>query len=129
MAVLAPPEERVAADERHSASEVTQAIVDHLDRGVARVLIGEGLEEWEFPVRLLPENVTDGTVLLLEANGGTYTVVGVGMNRPSVEDRLCRGLNRRRPIVFPLPQRDTTDEEPAEPRAPRVSQLARQLGH
>ena len=128
MALVAPPEERIAAEEQQGPRDVTQAVVDHLDRGVARVLIGDGLEEWEFPVRLLPENVTDGTVLLLEAHGGTYTVVGLGANRPSVEDRLCRGLNRRRPIVFPLPQRNTDDEEPAESRTPRASRLARQLG-
>ena len=69
MAVGAPPQEQAGIEDQ-AAHDVTQAIVDHLDRGVARVLIGDGLEEWEFPVRLLPENVTDGTVLLLEARGG-----------------------------------------------------------
>ncbi len=112
MAVAAPPGEQ-DADDPHRARDVTQAIVDHLDRGVARVLVGDGLEEWEFPVRLLPENVTDGTVLLLEASGGTYKVLGIGVNRLSVEDRLCRGLNRRRPIAFPLPQRNAVGEEVA----------------
>ena len=128
MAVLAPPEEQTAVTGEQAARDVTQAIVDHLDRGVARVLIGDGLEEWEFPVRLLPENVTDGTVLLLEARGGTYNVLGIGVNQPTVEDRLCRGLNRRRPIAFPLPQRDACDEAPAEERAPRASRLLRDLG-
>lgn len=128
MAVLAPTEEQ-AQVEQQSARDVTQAIVDGLDRGVAKVLIGDGLEEWEFPVGLLPENVTDGTVLLLQASGGSYRVLGVGQNRPSVEDRLCRGLNRRRPIVFPLPQREVADgDQPARQRTPRVSRLIRDLG-
>ncbi len=127
MAVAAPPGEQ-DADDPHRARDVTQAIVDHLDGGVARVLVGDGLEEWEFPVRLLPETVTDGTVLLLEASGGTYKVLGIGVNRLSVEDRLCRELNRRRPIVLPLPQRSATEEEPIRPRQPRVSRLLRRLG-
>ena len=58
------------------------------------------------------------------------TVIGVAHSVPSLESRLTRDLNRRRPIVTPLPQRDHHEPEAEELSiTKRVSRYARDLGH
>ena len=107
---------------------MTQAVIEHIEDGVATVLVGDELAEWDFPVNLLPGEAAVGSVLLLEANGRDYEVIGLGARRPSVEDRLDRRLSRRRPIVLPLPQRHSRHPAPEISADNRPSRLFRSLG-
>ncbi|MDZ7733603.1 MAG: hypothetical protein U5R31_11385 [Acidimicrobiia bacterium] len=89
-------------------------------------------EEWDFPAHLLPAEARADTVLRLEWDGSTYRVLDIDPSMKPLEERLDRGLNRKRPIVFPLPQRDTrSDDEAPDLEVDidrRVSRLHRRLG-
>lgn len=110
-----------------SFSARVPAVVDRIVDGLAVVLVGAEGDEWDFPLDLLPADVGPGTELELEGHGRDLRVTGVGSSHSSVEARLDRGLNRKRPIVVPLPHRSpaaTPDVQPHE----RPSRLARGLG-
>jgi len=77
--------------------EMTRAVVIKIDLGVATVLVGENQEEWDFPTQLLPSDTTEDSILLLTGEGYGLQVVGLAPERvDSVQNRLNRGLNRRR---------------------------------
>ncbi len=83
------PEDRVVG--------IVQAVVDE----VATVLVGADEVEFDFPLAMLPEGAREGTMLYLVLRDGRLEVIGeriAGKAEPgqSVEDRLGRGLNRRR---------------------------------
>jgi hypothetical protein len=114
--------------------EYQQGLVDRIEDGVAVVLVGADLEEWDFPAHLLPGDAKEGTVLRLRLLDGSYEVVGIDPSVKPLEERLDRRLNRKRPIVFPLPHREhpepELDDTPVDidPHE-RVSRLARGLHH
>jgi hypothetical protein len=120
------PEERVFEEHR-------QGLVDRISDGVATVLVGADLEEWEFPTRLLPADAREGMVLRLRSVDGSYEVVDIDPSIKPLEERLGRGLSRKRRIVFPLPHREhlepVPDEELVEVSPERASRLARHLHH
>lgn len=113
--------------------EYCQGLVEHIIDGVATVLIGSELEEWEFPAHLLPPETREGSVLRLQSSDGTYEVIGLDPSVKPLEERLDRRLNRKRPIVFPLPHREhlepIPDDELVEVSPQRASRLARGLNH
>ena len=111
------------------AEEVTQAIVESIDDGVAIVLVGDGMEEWDFPAHLLPDGAVEGSVLLLAGTGRDVRIVGLGAGRDSVEGRLDRGLSKKRPISLPLPHRPEQIEEPEPEPIDRPSRMIRGLNH
>ncbi len=77
--------------------EMTRAVVIKIDLGVATVLVGENQEEWDFPMQLLPSDTTEDSILLLTGEGYGLQVVGLAHERvDSVQNRLNRGVNRRR---------------------------------
>jgi hypothetical protein len=97
---------------------------------VATVLIGEDFDEWTFPTHVLPAGVHEESFVLIEGTGRDLTVIGVAHSVPSLESRLTRDLNRRRPIVTPLPHRDHQEADAeAVTITKRVSRYARDLGH
>jgi hypothetical protein len=55
--------------------ERTTGIVVEIERGIASVLVGPEREPWDFPVEMLPEDVTVDTVLVLERSGRTLRFV------------------------------------------------------
>lgn len=113
--------------------EYQQGLVDSISDGVATVLVGADLEEWGFPSHLLPADAREGTVLRLHSVDGSYEVVDIDASIKPLEERLGRGLNRKRPIVFPLPHREhlerVPDEELVEVSPERASRLSRGLNH
>jgi hypothetical protein len=52
-------------------------IIDTIDGDVAVVLIGHEQEAWHFPVAVLPEQATEGSVLLLRRRARTFDVIAV----------------------------------------------------
>jgi hypothetical protein len=111
-----------------------QGLVDRIEDGVAIVLVGAALDEWDFPAHLLPDEAKEGTVLRLREVDGSYEVVDIDPSVKPLEERLDRGLNRKRPIVFPLPHREHTDPIDESDVIEidgheRVSRLARGLHH
>jgi hypothetical protein len=96
-----------------SDGEFHQGVIDSIDDGVATVLVGESLVEWDFPAHLLPPEARENTVLRLRVADGSYEVIDIDPSMKPLEERIGRGLNRKRPIVFPLPHRDHV-EPPAE---------------
>lgn len=77
--------------------EVTRAVVFRIDHGVATLLVGESQEEWDFPLQLLPDGTTEDSIVLLTGEGYGLEVVGLAHERvDSVQNRLNRGVNRRR---------------------------------
>ena len=109
-----------------------QGLVDRIEDGVAIVLVGLELEEWDFPAHLLPGEAKEGTVLRLRSVDGSFEVIDIDASVKPFEERLGRGLNRKRPIVFPLPHREHAEPVPEEilvDTHERVSRLARGLNH
>ena len=110
------------------ANAVVEAVVERIHDGLATVLIGPEAEEWDFPSHLLPDEAVEGSLLILEASGRNFRVIGIGTNHDDVEERLSRSLNRRKRIVFPLPHREIPvpvgDASPTD----RPSRLTRGLG-
>src|SRR4051794_27983363 len=81
-----------------AADEVT-GVVAGIDDDLARVLIGPAEEEWFFPVATLPAGTVEGNALSFESTDGRYVATGfVGSRQTenSIEERLSRGINRRR---------------------------------
>lgn len=127
MAVLTTHlEERV--EDPMADGPLTQAVVERIFGGLATVLVGPDQEEWTFPAHLLPPEATAGCTLILEGSGRNFHVIGIGAGRDGVEERLARALNRRRPIVFPLPRREIPVLVPDPDPAARPSQRLRDLG-
>ena len=106
---------------------LTQATVERIIEGLATVLVGPDREEWVFPAHLLPPEATAGSTLILEGSGRNFHVIGIGAGRDGVEERLARTLNRRRPIVFPLPRREIPVLVPEFEPHDRPSRLIRDL--
>jgi hypothetical protein len=82
-----------------TGSEPVSGVVDSIDDDLARVLIGPGEEEWFFPIATLPDGVVEGNVLELHEADGRYVAdgfVGTRQTENSIEERLSRGINRRR---------------------------------
>jgi hypothetical protein len=119
--------------EERAFEEYRQGLVDGIDDGVATVLVGVDLEEWEFPAHLLPADAREGTVLRLHVIDDSYEAIDIDPSVKPLEERLGRGLNRKRPIVFPLPHREHLEPVPADEIAEvspeRASRLARGLNH
>jgi hypothetical protein len=117
---------------QQESDDVHQGLVDRIEDGVATVLVGADLDEWDFPAHLLPDEAKEGTVLRLRYVEGTYEVLDIDPSIKPLEERLDRRLNRKRPIVFPLPQREHVDPGPDVIEIDsheRVSRLARDLNH
>jgi hypothetical protein len=108
---------------------LTQAVVERIRDGLATVLVGSDLEEWDFPSHLLPPEAVEGSVLILEGSGRNFHIIGIGAGPDGVEERLSRRLNRRRRIVFPLPHREIPIPVGETNSADRPSRMARDLGH
>lgn len=114
-------------DDRRDDRELVHGYVEAIEGGVATVLLGEDLEEWCFPSTLLPADAHPECVLLIEARGRQFTVVGIDHSAPTVESRLGRDLLRRRPIVLPLPHRPHHRATTELAIDQRISRLARDL--
>jgi hypothetical protein len=87
------------------AEHVKQArpvgIIDTIDGDVAVVLIGHEQEAWHFPVAVLPEQATEGSVLLLRRRARTFDVIAVdpagelSKHRP-FDERVRRARRKER---------------------------------
>jgi hypothetical protein len=108
---------------------LTQAVVERIRDGLATVLVGVDLEEWDFPAHLLPPEAVEGSVLILEGSGRNFHIIGIGAGPDGVEERLSRRLNRRRRIVFPLPHREIPIPVSEVLMPDRPSRMNRDLGH
>ena len=108
---------------------LTQAVVERIRDGLATVLVGRDLEEWDFPAHLLPPEAVEGSVLILEGSGRNFHIIGIGAGPDGVEERLSRRLNRRRRIVFPLPHREIPIPVGDTSLPDRPSRMARGLNH
>jgi hypothetical protein len=122
--------DRGAGDVEVIGTSTQYGFVERIEEDVATILIGDDFEEWTFPTHVLPTDVHEESFVLIEGTGRDLTVIGVAHSVPSLESRLTRDLNRRRPIVTPLPHRDHHEEPEAELSiTKRVSRYARDLGH
>lgn len=126
--------EAMPDDPELESTEYEQGLVDRIEDGVAIVLVGADLEEWDFPAHLLPDEAREGSVLRLRSVDGSFEVVDIDPSIKPLEERLDRGLNRKRPIAFPLPQREHHEPEQGGTVIEidgheRVSRLARDLHH
>jgi hypothetical protein len=101
---------RVDWDDEESGQ--TFGIVDRIEDGVAIVLVGNDLEEWDFPAHMLPPEAKPDDVLILEGWGRNFKVVGLDRLNPSIEARLGRALLRRKRIVPPLARREPPPKTP-----------------
>jgi hypothetical protein len=108
---------------------LTQAVVERIADGLATVLVGADMEEWDFPAHLLPPEAAEGSVLILEGSGRNFHIIGIGAGPDGVEERLSRSLARRRRIVFPLPHREIPIPVDDSSMPDRPSRMARDLGH
>lgn len=127
--VEAMPED---TEHEHEHEATSQGLVDRIEDGVATVLVGDDLEEWDFPAHLLPDEAKEGTVLRLRYVEGIYEVIDIDPSIKPLEERLDRRLNRKRPIAFPLPHREHTEAPPAAieiDQNERISRRARDLNH
>ena len=76
-------------------------VIDTIDGDVAVVLVGHEQEAWHFPVALLPEQATEGSVLLLRKRARTLDVialdpVGEATKRRPFDERVRRARRRER---------------------------------
>ena len=112
-------------------NDQTFGVVESIDDQVAVVLVGEEAAAWDFPAHLLPRGTGAGSVIELEPVDGRYRVLGLGPNQPLLEDIRDRELNRRRPIVVPLPHRPAPPAQLDFDIDHRPSRLSRRLafGH
>jgi hypothetical protein len=86
--------------EGHGVAEAVSGVVDQIDNGVARVLIGEAAEEWFYPLSMLPRGVEVGTCVWFRQQDGRWQSMGLASEAPTatvrtIEDRLERQRNRR----------------------------------
>ncbi len=78
-------------------SPALRGMVVHIDGGVARVLVGDGEDEWFFPAHLFPEATSTGDCVWLVRQRGRFTVVGATPDRSHPDVRgFAERLNRRR---------------------------------
>ncbi|MCX7621858.1 MAG: hypothetical protein N2037_13560 [Acidimicrobiales bacterium] len=78
-----------------------EGVIASIDRGLARVLIGENQEEWYFPIEMLPDDSEPGTCLMFAAHEGRYQPLGKTEVAPavkvrSIEERLQRKIAVRK---------------------------------
>jgi hypothetical protein len=79
--------------------DAVSGVVEGIEGDLARVLIGPAEQEWFFPVDTLPEGVVVGNVVAFVEQGGRYVAdgyIGTRQTEDSIEQRLARGINRRR---------------------------------
>lgn len=93
--IASPPAEPLPEDR---VVGIVQAVGDD---EMATVLVGADEVEYVFPMHLLPDDVHEGTMLYLVLRDGRLEVIGERKSSAaepgqSVEDRLERGLNKRR---------------------------------
>ena len=67
-------------------------VIDTIDGDVAVVLVGHEQEAWHFPVAVLPEQATEGSVLLLRRRARTFDVIAID---PSAESSKHRPFDER----------------------------------
>jgi len=82
-----------------AGNDTVSGVIDSIDADLARVLIGPGEDEWFFPLATLPEGVVEGNVVAFVEAEGRYVAegfVGTRQTENSIEQRLARGINRRR---------------------------------
>lgn len=77
-------------------NRVREGVIIELDDFGARIVVGDGDEEWFFPNVLLPEAAGLNDVVVLEGEGVNTRICATDSMHPSVESRLQRKLNRRR---------------------------------
>ena len=76
-------------------------VIDTIDGDMAVVLVGHDQEPWHFPVALLPDQATEGSVLLLRRRARTFDVIALdpageaAKHRP-FDDRVRRARRRER---------------------------------
>ena len=73
-----------------------RGVVTGIDEFVATIEMGDGHDEWVFPLSMLPPEVVLDSMLTFDRPGTGANVVSHSAPAPSVEDRLGRALNRRR---------------------------------
>jgi hypothetical protein len=76
-------------------------IIDTIDGDVATVLVGHDQEAWHFPVAVLPEQATEGSVLLLRRRARTIDVIALDpagelAKRRPFDERVRRARRRER---------------------------------
>ena len=82
-----------------TGNDTVSGVIDSIEADLARVLIGPGEEEWFFPLSTLPEGVVEGNVVAFVEAEGRYVAegfVGTRQTENSIEQRLSRGINKRR---------------------------------
>lgn len=82
-------------------TKIVVGIIEEMEDGVARILIGPSREEWWFPTTMLPVHIKAGDHLDFEPEGGRYLVLGPTVtdddaHQRSIEDRLSRPLSARK---------------------------------
>ena len=76
-------------------------VIDTITDGVAVVLVGHDQEPWHFPIDLIPQEATEGSVLLLRRRARTFEIValdpaGEVMKRRPFDERLRRARRKER---------------------------------
>lgn len=82
-----------------TGNDPVSGVIDSIDADLARVLIGPGEDEWFFPLAMLPGGVVEGNVVAFVESEGRYVAEGFAGTRQtenSIEERLSRGINKRR---------------------------------
>ncbi|GIU84540.1 MAG: hypothetical protein KatS3mg008_1315 [Acidimicrobiales bacterium] len=105
----------------------TFGIVDRIEDGVAIVLVGNDLEEWDFPAHMLPPEAQPEDVLILEGWGRDFKVVGIEKLNPTIEARLGRAMIQKKRIQQPLPRREPPPKTPELRIEQRVSRYFRDI--
>jgi hypothetical protein len=75
---------------------VREGVIIEMDDFGAKIVVGDGVEEWFFPTVLLPEGANLNDVVVLQGEGTSTRIAGTDSMAPSVESRMQRKLNRRR---------------------------------
>lgn len=93
-------------EEAHGVDEAVSGLVDQVDNGVARVLIGEQQEEWFYPLSTLPAGTDVGTCIWFRRQDSHWVSMGLASEAPTatvrtMEDRLYR-QQRRQTLEMPL---------------------------
>lgn len=80
-------------------NEPVSGVVERIDDDLARVLVGPTEDEWFFPIATLPDGTVEGNVIAFHEVDGRLVAdgfVGSRQTENSIEERLSRGINRRR---------------------------------
>ena len=95
---------------RNQPKLFTHGLVERFDGEIVLVLVGEACEEWFFPRSVVPEQATEGSVLVLRSSEAGLEVVALDpaaeiLKRRPFDERL-RHAERKERLVGGFAPRD-----------------------